>query len=275
NTAEVARLMEDWDQWSALEPEIWVARARIEAVLAALRGEPGRAAELAARVLEAGDLDGQTRWDWLEARRALGVVALLEREPERAIESLDAVWQHTLREGVEDPGAFPVVGDLVEALAETGRRDDANELIGRLDRLASEQRHPWGLATVKRSNAVVKLADRYDDDAAAQLAAAAADYRALGVGFDSARALLFLGRAQRRAKKQAAARDSLNNARAEFEQLGCPGWAELAVTELARVGGRARAASGDLTPSEQRVAELVAGGLSNKDVAAQLFVSVY
>jgi DNA-binding CsgD family transcriptional regulator len=275
DTSEAARLMEEWDQWAALEPEIWVTRARIEALLAAVRGEPGRATELAGRVLEASQSDGYAGWDRLEALRALGLAALLERAPERAIASLGAVWEHAVQEGVDDPGAFPVAGDLAEALAESGQLQTANEVIGRLRALAFLQQHPWGLATVRRSEAAVKLAERYDDSAAAELAAAAADYRALGLGFDSARALLFLGRVQRRSKKQAAARDSLEQARSTFEQLGCPGWAALAGAELLRVSGRQRAASGGLTPSEQRVAELVAGGLSNKEVAARLFVTVY
>jgi ATP/maltotriose-dependent transcriptional regulator MalT len=271
DTSEVRRLMEEWDQWSALEPEAWVPRARLEAVLAALRGDPGRATELATRVL---GTSAEYGWDWLEARRAIGLAALLERDPDRAIASLGAVWEHTVREGVEDPGAFPVAGDLVEALAESGRLEEAGEVLARLDRLACEQRHPWGLATLKRSRAAVKLANGSDDRAAGQLAAAAADYRGLGLCFDSARTLLFLGRVQRRSKKQAAARDSLEQARSAFERLGCHGWAELAAAELARVSGRARAAGGGLTPSEQRVVELVAGGLSNKEVAAQLFVTV-
>jgi DNA-binding CsgD family transcriptional regulator len=275
DTAAAARLLEEWDQWSALEAETSAVRARLEAVLAALRGEPKRGAELAARVLAASESDSGAGWDRLEALRALGLAALLEREPERAIQSLSAVWEHTIREGVEDPGAFPVAADLVEALAESGQLPTANEVIARLDRLAREQRHPWGLATARRSTAAVKLTDRYDDHAAAKLAAAAADYRALGLDFDGARSLLYLGRVQRRAKKQAAARDSLERARSEFERLGCPGWAELAGAELARVSGRAREASGKLTPSEQRVVELVAGGLSNKQVAARLFVSIH
>jgi DNA-binding CsgD family transcriptional regulator len=275
NTAEVARLLEEWDQWAALEPEVSVTRLRLEAVLGALRGEPGRASELAARVLEVSESGVYPGRDRLEARRAIGVAALLERDPDRAIESLGVVWEHAVREDVEDPGAFPVAGDLVEALAESGRLQAANNVIERLDHLASQQRHPWGLATARRASAAVRLADRYDDDAAAQLAAAAADFRSLGLGFDSARSLLFLGRAQRRAKKQAAARDSLEQARSDFEQLGCTDWAALAGAELARVSGRHRAASGDLTPSEQRVVELVAGGLSNKEAAARLFVSLY
>ena len=103
---------------------------------------------------------------------------------------------------------------------------------------------------------------------------AAAAYQALGLDYDAARTLLFLGRAQRRFKKRAAARQSLEQARAAFEALGCPGWAQAAAAERDRVSGRRAAPAGGLTPGEQRAAELAAGGLSNKEVAAQLYLSV-
>jgi len=122
---------------------------------------------------------------------------------------------------------------------------------------------------------VLTLARGYDEQAAGQLAGAATAYRALGAGWDAARALLVLGRAQRRAKKRAAARQSLEQARAGFEELGCPGWAQAAAAELDRVSGRRAAPGGGLTPGERRVAELVASGLSNRQVAEQLYVSVY
>jgi DNA-binding NarL/FixJ family response regulator len=89
---------------------------------------------------------------------------------------------------------------------------------------------------------------------------------------ERARTLLALGELQRRAKQLRAARETLREALASFESLGSPVWAERAREELGRVGGRTPSRDG-LTPTERRVAELVAEGRSNKEVAAALVVS--
>jgi DNA-binding CsgD family transcriptional regulator len=57
--------------------------------------------------------------------------------------------------------------------------------------------------------------------------------------------------------------------------MGCSGWADQAGSELARVSGRRAVGTDGLTPSEQRVVDLLARGLSNREIADQLFVSVY
>jgi DNA-binding CsgD family transcriptional regulator len=113
------------------------------------------------------------------------------------------------------------------------------------------------------------------DEAAATLAHAAAAYAELGLRFDAARSLLVLGRAQRRFKKWGAARRSLEQAATAFDEIGSPGWAEQARSELARVGARPPRARGELTPTERRVAELAAEGLANKEIARALFVTVH
>jgi len=62
-----------------------------------------------------------------------------------------------------------------------------------------------------------------------------------------------------------------------FEEVGAAGWAERARQELRASGETARrrddSATTELTPQEAQVARLVAEGLSNRDVAARLFVS--
>src|SRR5262249_50884562 len=119
-SSAAARSLEEWDENALEVAEGSGVRTRLQAALAALRGGPTAASPLPAVVLEAGEANA-LGWDRLEALRVIGVMALLERGAERAIESLGSVWEHMQREGVEDPGAFPVAGDLVEALAEVGR----------------------------------------------------------------------------------------------------------------------------------------------------------
>jgi hypothetical protein len=120
DTFAAARALEEREQWAVGAVE-WGVQQRMQAALAAVRGDPARAAALAAQVLQAGDAH-TTGWDRLEARRMAGLAALLSHQPEQAITSLSAVWEHTVREEVEDPGAFPVAGDLAEARAGPGRR---------------------------------------------------------------------------------------------------------------------------------------------------------
>ena len=58
-----------------------------------------------------------------------------------------------------------------------------------------------------------------------------------------------------------------------FERLGAALWADKATTEMARIGGRSPGPL-DLTPTEQEVADLVGSGLTNREVAHALFLSV-
>ncbi len=59
-----------------------------------------------------------------------------------------------------------------------------------------------------------------------------------------------------------------------FGQAGCTGWAELAQAELARLDAK-RTPDGQLSPAQQRAAELAASGLSNKEIARRLSISVH
>jgi DNA-binding CsgD family transcriptional regulator len=192
--------------------------------------------------------------------------------PERAIDDLGLVWRHTQTEGVLEPGAFPVAPELVEALVELDELVEARAVTDQLAKLAKRQEHPWGLASVKQCRALLR--PRTEQRAAA-LAAAGEEFEALGLRFEAARSQLALGRIQRRAKQWRAAREALTSAEEAFGRIGSPGWAELASAERQRVGGRRPADSGELTPTEQRVVELAASGLANKQIASALFVTVH
>jgi DNA-binding CsgD family transcriptional regulator len=246
---------------------MWPMYERCHALLAAGRGLVAEAERWAAETL-ARAADTGTAWDRLEALRAEGMAALLAHEPERAAVSLGAVWEHTTREGVEEPGVFPVAPDLVEALVELGEDGEASAVATRLRELAVEQEHPWALATAAHCDALSGLVPNTG------LADAATAYGELGLAFDRARSLLSLGRSQRRLRRWASARASLEQAVSAFDDLGSPGWAEEARSELERIGGRKPRESNDLTPTERRVAELAADGLTNKELARALFVSV-
>jgi DNA-binding CsgD family transcriptional regulator len=166
-----------------------------------------------------------------------------------------------------------MAADLAEALVWLDRPGDVPGLAHALRAAAARQDHPWAAVTAARCTAMAGLARGYDAGAAGQLAAAAARYGELGLRFDRARSLLWLGRVARLGRKRAVARRELDAAAAEFGALGAGGWAGLAAAELGLLGGTGTTAGRGLTAAEQRVAALAAAGRSNKQIARELYVA--
>ncbi len=161
--------------------------------------------------------------------------------------------------------------DTVEALVAVGDFAEAAQAAATLERTAREQ---VTSALAARCRGILAAA-RGDGDVALAEFTAALDLlaRVSAMPVERGRTLLALGIAQRRLKQRGAARATLTEALTIFDAVAAPLWAARARTELARISGRAPA-PGDLTATEQRVADLVARGMSNREVAAELFVSV-
>ena len=164
------------------------------------------------------------------------------------------------------------VPDAAEAMIAVGRLDDAERLIERFLDDGRRLDRAWLLACGGRCRAMA-LAARGDVDAAIIAARQAmTEHERLPMPFERARTQLLVGQLERRQRRNHAASAALTEALRTFEQLGTRLWAERARTELGRANiGPHRDAT--LTPSEQRVAELAASGMTNRDVATALFIS--
>ena len=164
--------------------------------------------------------------------------------------------------------------DTIEVLIALGELTQARSYLGQFEERAQRLGGPWPLAAAARCRGL--LAGTEGDFAAAFEAfeRALAEHGRMHGSFERGRTLLALGATQRRAKQKRAARESLQRALVLFDELGARLWAAKARDELARIGGR-RSPAKELTETEQRVASHAAEGLSNKEIAATLYMSVH
>jgi DNA-binding CsgD family transcriptional regulator len=207
------------------------------------------------------------------ATAALGLLDLSTGGAEEAAAVLEPLVEFARTEQIREPGLTRYATDRVEALVELGRVDEAAELLDWYEANAERLGRRSALAASWRCRGLLAAAARRIDDALDAFGRALAEHDAVLLPFDRARTLLALGATLRRAKRKADARRALEEAIAAFDSLGAAAFAARARSELERIGGRPPS-KGGLTPTERQIAELVAEGRSNKEVAAALFVSV-
>jgi DNA-binding CsgD family transcriptional regulator len=264
--SEVTRLEEQLGR-EALAPSIGAPKA----IIAAHRGLVDEARALARDALARARARGITTAEAIH-RWVLGFLELSLGRPAAALPHLRAARELREAIGQVEPGLMRELPDLLDALVAVGELREGEAFAAAADERARALDRAWALAICARARALIRGARRDLDGAFASFDEALAQHARTSDPFQHARTLLALGTTQRRVKRRGAARATLEQALADFERLGAPLWAEQAHAELARIGGRAPS-RGALTPSEQRVAALVAEGRTNREVAAVLFIT--
>jgi DNA-binding CsgD family transcriptional regulator len=217
------------------------------------------------RSVESGDAAAE-----LLGRQVLGLVELWTGRPAEAHAHLGAVVARLRASGAAEPGLYRFLPDEVQALVSLGRLDEARALLAWWRRAAGELGRLWVGPIADRCAGTILSAAGDLEGAAAFLQRAAEGSDRLGP-FERGRIHLQLGVVRRRLKQRAAARASLRRAVEVFRDLGAGRWADSAACDLRRAGERP--ASGDLTTTETHVAELVAQGWTNPEIARRLFIS--
>ena len=168
--------------------------------------------------------------------------------------------------------------DRIEAAVRAGDATAGLAWVEEVERFAAAAGWPWANATVDYGRAV--LSDITGSTDAAEVMSrfeSAAAHRDGDRPYNTARAALAFGEWLRRNQHRVEARAHLRAALEAFTDLGAEPLVTRAADELRASGETARKRDPstlvDLTPMELKVAKLVSGGLSNKDVAAQCWIS--
>lgn len=259
--------------------------ARAYAVRALTISGELEAGELAAMAAEALALVEATAGDAAKVHELLGAGG--QRQRSRAVLGLlelslanyaaaDIHFRAALelfeRARFREPGIDRFHADAAEAAVALGDVGRAKLVADYLEVHGRRTGRRWSLATGARVRALIAAAG---GDLQAGIEAchrALAHHDRLPMPVEEARTLLVKGVIERRARKRGKARESLEEALAILDRCGARLWAQRARAELERIGLK-RGSRDELTENERRVAELAASGLTNREVAAALYMS--
>ena len=248
-------------------PQVLGAALCTRALVAGYRGELDESHRLLALsnelTAEVGDV-----WHTLHNRVTLGLVAVSAGRYEDAVAGVGTLGAELDDLGIREPGVFIFEGDAIEACVALARFAEAEALIERLES------HPRARcrAVAARGRGLLLGVRGEIEAATAAFEESLCRHDEFADPFERGRTLVTQGTVLRRARRMREARAALESAHLLFEQLGARAFAARAQDELERLSGRRTA--GGLTSTEARVAACVARGLTNKQVAGELVVTV-
>ncbi|MFF4177920.1 AAA family ATPase [Streptomyces sp. NPDC001750] len=261
SASEALRLSHDTGQTQ------WTGQLNaVLAVMAAAAGDGERCRALAAQAL-----DGTPAPNIGGAHWALGLLALGEGRAAEALPHLEALAEGPERYLAHSTRSIP---DLVEAAVRVGETYSAKRAFTRLRDWARWAQQPAADALVMRCRALLSTgeeAEKYYSEALELHERAPRPY-------EEARTRLVYGEWLRRDRRKAEAGVQLRAAQRAFDRLDAEPWSRRARTELGATGISAPdqppvGVLSSLTPQESQIVRMAARGLSNKEIAARLFLS--
>ena len=236
--------------------------------LLSMQGREADASTLIAATIKQATARGQG----LAVRIAQWAAAVLYNGLARYDEAAAAARQVTANDIDPYPQMW-ALPELVEAAARAGETDVARTALDRLVEMTHPAGTDWGLGTELRSRALLS-----DGENAELLYREAIErFGRTGLRPELARAHLLYGEWLRREGRRSDAREQLRTAHHMFAAIGMEAFAERTRRELAATGETVRKRSAEtrdeLTPQEEQIVRLARDGLSNPEIAAELFLS--
>jgi DNA-binding CsgD family transcriptional regulator len=263
--------------WMATEAgadNVTLGSCILQATLRALRGDHATARTQAMEAVRGVDLRGSLSLQ-VRHRHALGMAAFVAGDHADAYEQLRATFTRDFRPApVHYHASLYHLGDLAAAAVRAGRTDDARTVVEAVERSLEPDRSPRLAAILHRAVALLSNTEDAEDHFHAALADPTTDCWP----FEKALIRLDFGEWLRRRRRSAEARPHLNAALECFERLDARPWTDRTAAELRAAGAPMAAATGAsaadaLTAQERQIAELAAQGLTNRDIAARLYLS--
>ncbi len=205
------------------------------------------------------------------SRASRGLFALGEGRIEEAVRELEATSALADAQHLREPAVVQWAPDLAEAYARLGRFQEAEKVIESFEPIDAAS-GPWAAAAAARCRGMLDHGHAPD-----HFRRALSLHRRQPTPFEEARTQLCFGEWMRRNRRRSDARSQLSAAARTFRLLGATAWQARAESELRATGApdtvSVRSGRAELTPQEFQVATAVAGGASNSDAAAALFLS--
>ena len=250
--------------------------ARFAAVtVPAARGEWAAAEEHArAAIAHTGDYEFMV----VAAGLARAQVPAARGDHDGVLRALEPLATLPGRAGVDEPGFWPWQDLYGDALVSAGRLEDAEAFLAPHEELAAARGRAAMIAGLARVRGRLEAAQGRFPSAEAAFRRALAEAEQLGSPFSLALVELAYGQVLRRAGQRRVAAERLQAARDRLASLRARPYLERCERELAASGlAPAKRSTFDpsrLTAQELAVARLVAVGMSNRQVASELFVSI-